>query len=407
MSILVRFIYSFCQMINMYIERGLKKKFDMLRGISNIIAVVGARQAGKTTFLREQARGVKSSYMLFDDPEVRGVFEEDIKKFERLYVEGQNISILDEVQYCKDAGSKLKYLADMGHKIWMTSSSEIILAKDVLSYLVGRVSILRMYPFSLAEFLASNPLGTATKTAARRSLWEHMLYGGYPRVVVADGTEAKKAILANLYETMIMKDVAMAFSVEDMKSLEAFAAYLSFSVGDLISYGNISNSLDVSFRTIKKYFDAMERSYIIKRVEPLFANKTKEITKQPKVYFIDSGMRNAIARSFPAEPDGKLFENYVFSELTKLGFSPKYWRTKTGAEVDFIIEKGREVIPIEAKLKAEQGKVERSLRSFIEIYKPKRAFLVNYRGSAGKMKVNGCDVIFTDVFGMEKLISPA
>ena len=99
----------------MYIPRELQRLFDKVRGVTPVLALVGARQAGKTTFLKEQSRSGSYAYLLFDDPDVRGLFEQDIKQFERVYVEGKDVVVLDEVQLCKGAGEKLKYLADSGH----------------------------------------------------------------------------------------------------------------------------------------------------------------------------------------------------------------------------------------------------------------------------------------------------
>src|SRR4030067_1689307 len=107
----------------MFVEREMKGKFDGILKVYGIISLVGARQSGKTTFLKERMKGFNSTYISFDDPDVKGLFDEDIKKFEKQYMEGFEISILDEVQYCKDAGIKLKYLCDKGKKIWLTSSS--------------------------------------------------------------------------------------------------------------------------------------------------------------------------------------------------------------------------------------------------------------------------------------------
>ena len=140
------------------------------------------------------------------------------------------------------------------------------------------------------------------------------------------------------------------------------------------------------------------------RALPFYTNKTKEITKQPKIYFIDTGMRNSVMKKFDIEPAGNLFENYVFSELVKLGFEPKYWRTKSNAEVDFVIEKDGNSIPIEAKLNASPDKIERSLQSFIEAYKPKTAIIVTYKGKKGIIMVNGCKIIFTDILEMRKIL---
>ena len=380
----------------MYIERDIRAQFKKIEKVYSVISLVGARQAGKTTFLKEQMKGLSSSYLLFDDPDIRALCEEDIKKFERQYVGNYDLIVLDEVQYCKDAGKNLKYLAEKNKKIWLTASSEIILNKEVLSYLVGRVSIVRLYPFSLDEFLKAKSQKEFTQQILKRIIWEHLTYGGYPKVVTIDDIETKKIILKDLYDTMILKDIALNFSIEDIRSLEEFVRYLSFNIGNLISYETVSNEIGLSFQTLKKYFDAMEKSYLVVRISPFYRNKTKEITKQPKVYFLDTGLRNIISKTFASDPDGKLFENYVLSELIKIGFFPKYWRTKSKAEVDFIVEKDSEIIPLEIKFNASE-KIEKSLHSFIELYKPKRAFIVTYTGNNTLTRICDCTVTFTDV----------
>ena len=385
----------------MYIERDIKEEFEKIAQSYALVAVVGARQAGKTTFLKEHAKSLKSTYLLFDDPDIRALFEEDIKKFEKQYMENADIFIFDEVQYCKNAGRNLKYLADTGKKIWLTSSSEMILSKEVLSYLVGRVSILRLYPFSLKEFLKARGQKEFNQMILERNIWEHISYGGYPKIVIGEGTELKKTMLRDIYNTMILKDIAQTFSIEDIKSLEEFTKHLSLNIGGIFSYETISKDLKISFQTVKKYLDAMEKSYLIARISPFYKNKIKEIIKQPKVYFIDTGLRNIISNSFENEPDGKLFENYVASELVKAGHTPKYWRTKSKAEVDFVLEEEKEIIPIEVKLKADE-KIGKSLHSFIDIYKPKRAFIVSYKGENKRVKIKDCTIIFTDMINLIK-----
>lgn len=383
----------------MYIEREIKRKFEKITSTYALVAIVGARQSGKTTFLKEHSKSLKSSYLLFDDPDIRALFEEDIKKFEKQYLENADIFIFDEVQYCKNAGRNLKYLADTGRKIWITSSSEMILSKEVLSYLVGRVSILRMYPFSLKEFLDARSQKEFNQSILQRIIWEHCIYGGYPKVVMSEDSEIKRTILRDIYETMILKDIAQTFSIEDIRSLEEFTRHLALNIGGLLSYETLSQDLKLSFQTIKKYLNAMEKSYLITRVQPFYTNKTKEITKQPKTYFIDTGLRNTISKNNEKEPDGKLFENYVAAELVKKGIALKYWRTKSKTEVDFIVEHDGEIIPIEVKLNASE-KIGKSLHSFIEVYKPKRAFVVSYKGNPAITRTDDCTIFFTDVFSL-------
>ena len=385
----------------MYVDRSIKELFWKITHHYNLIALVGPRQAGKTTFLKQQINEVpSSSYLLFDDPDIRTLFEEDIKKFEFQYIEGQEPAILDEVHYCKDAGMKLKYLVDTSRRLWISSSSELILGTDVLSYLVGRVSVLRLYPFSLREFLSAKGQKVQTTAIMERMVWEHMSFGGYPKVVLTKEPEMKRILLRDLYETMLLKDVARSFSITDIRALETCARYLALGVGGVLSYDGVSNSLNISFRTLKKYLDAMEKSYLTFTVRPYFTNKQKEITKQPKVYFLDTGIRNMITKRFDSQPEGSLFENYVLSELVKMGFSPRYWRTKAKAEVDFVIEKEGKVVPIEVKLQAVPGKIGRSLRSFINSYEPEQAVVVVYKGKTGEMKLGGCRIRFVDVMGL-------
>ena len=385
----------------MYVEREIKTRFNKISENYGIVALVGARQSGKTTFLKRQMGGYKSSYVVFDDPDARELFDEDIKKFEMQYLEGYDVGILDEIQYCKDAGSKLKYLVDKGRKLWITSSSEILLSGEVLSFLVGRASILRLYPFSYNEFLLAKGIKSLTSSILKRSIWEHMEYGGYPKVVLAKDIEMKKTILRDLYETMLLKDISKTFSIDDLSTLEDLARYLSSSIGNVISHTDISNSLNISFQTVKKYIDAMEKSYLVMRISPYHTNVRKEISKQPKIYFVDVGLRNVINRW--SGRDGRLFENYVFTELLKLGKKPKYWRKKSKLEIDFVVEHNNCIVSIEVKLQPD--KAERSLRSFISQYKPKTAFIIGYNVDHKEENIDGCKIISSDIRSLYEYFS--
>lgn len=384
----------------MYVEREITAKFRKLAQAYSLLALVGARQSGKTTFLKHEMQNQRITYLLFDDPDIRSLFEEDIKKFERQYLEDVNLSIFDEVQNCKNAGINLKYLSEKGHKIWMTASSETILGKEVLSYLVGRVSILKLHPFSIQEFLNAKGQKEFNQAILSRLILEHMAYGGYPKVVLTNDDELKKIILRDLNDTLLLKDVARTFTIQDTASLEQFTKYLSHNISGILNYETISSDLKISFQTTKKYLDALEKSYMIARIVPFFTNKQKEIAKQPKIYFIDTGLRNIIANALLLEPDGKLFENYVLTELLKCQLKPKYWRTKTKMEVDFIIEKEEGYIPIEVKLHADS--VPRNLHSFITAYKPKTAFIVTFSGENKTEAIGNCTVHFCDILTLTR-----
>lgn len=372
----------------MYINREVQTQFEKIKNIYLIVAVVGPRQAGKTTFLKEQIKNKNSEYLLFDDPDIREIFDEDIKKFERKYLSGKEVVVLDEIQYAKTPGQKLKYLADTNNKLWLTSSSEILLGKKVLSYLVGRVSILRIYPFSIHEFFASKNITELTPQIIERETEEHAIYGGYPKVVLTKEIELKQILLRDLRETMLLKDVAKTFSIQDINSLERFTQYLAINSGEQMLYETVFQTIGVSFQTIKKYLEALEKSYFMISIKPYYTNKNKELSKRPKIYLLDTGLRNSMTNT--RVMDGKIFENYVATELIKAGHIPKYWRTKTKVEVDFIIEKNNEIIPIEVKL-SEQN-IGRGIQSFIQQYKPKKAYIVIHKGKEQTLKRSECTI---------------
>jgi len=384
----------------MFVERTVTKDFLKRAKIYPVVALVGARQSGKTTLLKELMKGKDSTYTLFDDPDARELFDNDIKRFDRQHVEGKELAVLDEVQYCKDPGQKIKYLADTGRTLWLTASSETALGKEVLSFLVGRVGIMRLYPFSFHEFLEAVGDKELTLTAKRRRIWEHMTYGGYPKAVLSSDVETKRLYLADLFETMLLKDVVRQFSIEDSEALQRSAVYLASTTGSTVSYESMASSLAISFRTLKKYIDALLKAYLLFEVKPYFKNRIKEITKQPKLYFMDTGIRNAVLRAYPDEPDGQTFENYVACELLRAGHQLHYWRTKTDQEVDFVIEIGKETIPIEVKINHAPSDSLGGCLSFIKQYSPKRAFFVTFKGEAGTTQVNGCHVHYTDVPGL-------
>ena len=206
--------------------------------------------------------------------------------------------------------------------------------------------------------------------------------------------------MRDLYETMVLRDISKVFNINDVRALERAVRYLANMYTGQLSMDKMSKDIAISFKTQRSYLAAMEKSYLIKLVMPYFTNPNKEFVKQPKVYFIDNGMRNVIAGQVGMEMDGASFENLVFTELIKLGFDPRYWRKKTGIEVDFVIRKGNEVIPIEVKINITQEKLEAGMRSFIDQYSPKRALIVSSGNEGGELKRGETTVSFISLVGL-------
>lgn len=383
-----------------YINRFLNKEFKKHFELYNVVAVLGPRQVGKTTFLNNEVKKIRNANTIsLDDPDAKFLFDDDIKLFEKQYCTGYDVTFIDEIQYGKDVGQKLKYLADKGYKLLLSSSSEILASKEVLSYLVGRTSILRLFQFSLNEIFDAENIIVKTDKIIERIIFNQCVYGSYPKVFITENIDEKKILLRNLYETMLYKDVSNNFGILDISNLEKFVKYLAISCSKVIAYENISRELGISQPTLKKYVNALEKSYFIYQLSPFYTNKLKEITKQSKIYFYDLGLRNSILVDYPKNLDsqGFLFENYVFSELIKQGYTLKYWRSKTKQEVDFVIELGKIIIPIEVKLSIGKPIIESSLKSFIDNYNPKKAYVVYYAGKPETLEYNNCRVHFLNI----------
>jgi predicted AAA+ superfamily ATPase len=387
----------------MYVERSISPLFQKIAESVKVIALVGPRQSGKTTFLKHHSAEFNAKYVTFDDPDVRERFS-DIKQFELEYVNGNNVTILDEVQYGTDPGVKLKYLADRGHRLWITSSTEMLLGASVLSHLVGRISIQRLYPFDLEEIGRAKEVKSLTDTIEKRVITEQMRYGGFPGIILQNDPDVRISMLRGLLETLLLKDVANTFSITDLDSLQKMSKILALNVGAPITTDKLCRDLNLSFPTVRKYIDALTKSHLIMKIPPFFTNRNVEMKKQPRYYFLDMGLRNAVINDFSNSMEGRGFENYVISELVKEGFDPRFWRTKGGAEVDVILELGREVVPIEIKTKIGKTAIGRGFRSFIERYSPKRGFLVGYEVDKDQIKEQGCRIKTVTLRGLLKEI---
>ena len=158
---------------------------------------------------------------------------------------------------------------------------------------------------------------------------------------------------------------------------------LASQIGNLIAISELASTLALSAPTVKQYLWYLEKTYIIHRVPPYFKNARKEITKMPTFYFYDLGLRNFAEQKGMAitMPDGLLFENFVFlllhESFSSLSYPIRFWRTKSGAEVDFIIDRGTSPIAVEVKSGPFRAPiVGKSLRSFIQRYKPPHVFIV-------------------------------
>lgn len=404
-----------------YIPRILERKLRDLLSNPEIIALLGARQVGKTTLMRHLFRNLPGQkvFLDFEDPEVLSLFDEDIRSFAGLYVEGKDYVFLDEFQYSRQGGKHLKFLYDRyPAKFMISGPSSLDVALKTAGALVGRVMLLELFPLSFEEFLSFRdpellplvrehirdlvPISTPLHRRFLGHLEEFTLWGGYPRVVTSGSPEERAEVLKNLLTTYLMKDIQGFFRLATEYPLQKLMRALALQIGNLIQYTELSQLSGLSYSELKRHLAILEETYILKLCRPFFTNRRLELVKNPKVYFLDLGFRNHLVRDFrrwDSRPDvGPLMENFVASELTKKGYELRFWRTKSGAEVDFVLETGEGPLPLEVKAGTTEvpGK---SLRSFIKKYRPKVAY-VFHGGNVRSIVVEGTEVRFLPLYAL-------
>lgn len=388
-----------------YIRRTLLPQLIDHLGKPEITLLVGPRQAGKTTLLKQlesiqQSSGGKTLWLNLD-------FEEDSRHvasqaalLQRIRLElgsDDGVVFIDEIQRKTDAGLFLKGIYDQGlpYKFVVSGSGSIELKEKINESLTGRKRLFELLPVSfrefadfrtdyrysdrLQEFFRIEPVKTG------QLFQEYMAYGGYPRVILADTDQEKLAAINEIYRSYIERDIALLLRVEKTDSFSNLVKLLAAQTGQLVNVSELSNTLGLSISTVKNYLWYLEKTYIIQKVTPFFTNIRKEITKSPVYYFCDIGMRNFSRGLFgrPVDIDlGFSFQNLVYQLLLErfpyADTSIHYWRTKDKAEVDFIIKQGMTIKPVEVKYREmKKPEMQRSFRGFLERYKPADAYIIN------------------------------
>lgn len=382
----------------MYIKRNLQGNILKFLNSPEIIAIVGARQSGKTTLARQLIKGLnKAVFISFEDQNILKMFEKNTDEFINVYIKGNKYLFIDEFQYSKNGGKILKYIFDSQKiKIVITGSSSIDLTIRAVKYLVGRVLVFDLYPFDFGEFLLAKDknylkiykqykkqidkfkggtieIGEQVHNKLLYYYKEYLLFGGYPRVVLENNYSAKKDLLRNIYNTYFLREVRDILGLIDDYKLDSLIKGLALQTGNLIEYGELSRLSGYSYPSLKKYLNFLEKTYICRFVRPFFKNKRTEIVKNPKVYFLDTGLRNVIVddlRDIDKRTDkGALLENGLVQQFIKNDYNFNFWRDKKKNEIDFILSlTGRKMIAIESKSYLKQKNIT-SVKIFNKRYK--------------------------------------
>ena len=342
-------------MFQRLIQNNIEK--DFFRG--KVIIVVGARQVGKTTLVNKIIKNYPQKVKSFnaDDPADREVFENKNLEILKQVVGSKEVVFIDEVQKIREAGNVLKLLVDYFKKakqFIVTGSSSLNLLDAANEPLTGRKFTYQLFPLSLEEIYPDRDIHFI-----RKNLESHLVYGMYPEVVSQSSFEDKGRILREIASSYLYKDIFDYQDVRNPQVINSLLKALALQIGSEVSFSELSKLIGLDLKTIARYVDLLEKSFVIFRLFPYSTRKRREISKNKKIYFCDVGIRNSVIDNFNSldlrNDSGVLWENFLIAERMKYRIyrnfyaSQYFWRTYDGAEIDLVEERGGKLFGFEIK----------------------------------------------------------
>lgn len=341
-----------------------------------LLVVVGARQSGKTTLLRTLYREMEETR--------RPVFFLNLERLDLVHLLNERPEnlfqilppltqpatvFIDEIQYLADPTNFLKFIHDEHKerlKLVVSGSSAFYIDTKFRDSLAGRKRIFHNHTLSFPEFLRfkqreelaqylprqfspnegfslAAQFPVLYRTELLRLFAEFACYGGYPRVVLAEGAEEKRLVLEDLVHSSAKKDVLEA-GIRSPERYFQLLQLLAAQTGGLINRNELASTLRLSAQAVEHYLYVMQKSFQIALVRTYHTNIRKELTKMPKAYFLDQGIRNYLMNNFDdfsiRADKGAFLENLVFRQvLARFPLDAiRFWRTQDKNELDFVVD---------------------------------------------------------------------
>ncbi len=338
------------------IKRKIQDSIEKSLFKGKIVIIYGARQVGKTTLVKEIQKKYpdNSLYLNCDEPDIRRALTEKTSTEIKAYFGDKKLVILDEAQRIKNIGLTLKLVVDnfSGIQIIAAGSSSFDLSNEISEPLTGRKYEFYLYPFSFSELKS-----VYSDLEMDRLLENRMIFGMYPGII-SGGKEAEKN-LKSLARSYLYKDILEFQNIRNSEAIEKLLQALALQVGSEVSYNELAQTVGIDKNTIASYIQILEKAFIIFRLKPFSRNLRNELKKLRKIYFFDTGIRNALINNFNPlnlrQDAGALWENFLISERIKLnnnnGLEKNiyFWRTREGKEIDYIEESGGKISGFEIK----------------------------------------------------------
>ncbi|KKQ33220.1 MAG: hypothetical protein US49_C0002G0115 [candidate division TM6 bacterium GW2011_GWF2_37_49] len=317
-----------------------------------VLAILGPRQSGKTTLAKLTFPNHK--YLTLENPDIRRFATEDPNGFFKLHQsENSHGMILDEFQHVPSILSYIQTIVDENRRpgyFVLTGSQNFLVNQSITQTLAGRISLHTLLPLSCGELSDAAMLPD--------NIYSVMLKGSYP-AAYNPNTDSERWYL-NYLQTYVERDIRDIKQVTDLTLFQNFVQLCAGRIGQLLNLSSLANDCGIAVNTAKAWISLLEASYIVFTLYPHYKNFSKRLVKHPKLYFYDTGLACSLLKITSEQLPmhylrGGLFESFVISELCKAFYNqgqrpPLYfWRDRSGAEIDCLIEQGTNLTPIEIK----------------------------------------------------------
>jgi uncharacterized protein len=338
-----------------------------------ISILTGPRQVGKTYLLKQienycKENGKKTAYYDLETPHDLLKFSENDSRIIDILTDSIDVVFIDEFQYIKNATKILKIIHDSKKriKIFASGSSTIEIHKHLKESLAGRYRQSIIYPLAMHEIESEN----------------YFEYGGLPGLIHEKTSLEKMRLLQNILQTYLMRDIKGLIKAENIRAFNNILYLLAQNQGSVISLSFLAKEVGLSKPTISMHLELMSQTYVCYPLESYSVNLANELKKSKKYYLYDLGIRNSILNDFSLldnrEDKGAIVESYIFLSLKKQlypNMELKFWRTRQGEEIDFILLYNRQAIPIEVKYSIRTSEIPKNIKFFLNKY-PKTKLVI-------------------------------
>ena len=342
-----------------HLERAILHEFNRKLLPNKVLILLGARRVGKTNLITNFLKEISTETYLHlngeDNNNANLLKERTVTNYKRL-LKGVDLLVIDEAQNIPEIGLILKLIVDTieGIKIIATGSSVFDLSNNLGEPLVGRKNTLYLFPFSQIEFSQQENYKQTTENLEKR-----LLFGSYPELEQYENWDDKEDYIYEIINSYLLKDILIFEGIKHSDKIYDLLRLIAFQIGKEVSILELATQLQLSKNTVTNYLDLLSKVFILFKVEGFSRNLRKEITKSSRWYFYDNGIRNGLINNFKQLTNrndvGELWENYLVSERIKKQNYHKircnnfFWRTYDQQELDWLEEKGDDLLAFEFK----------------------------------------------------------